>query len=109
MRMWNRMRDVDHVPNFGTDDVPNFGADGTYNIPNAVPNVLTNQYTNGGTKPSPDGISYESTNHEPHHILPDAVSIVFANKHTNSGTNSSPDREPHCLAYIRSNHHSHAD
>ena len=41
MRVWYRMRDVVHVPDFGTDDIS--GAD-----------VLANQYTNSGTKPSPN-------------------------------------------------------
>ena len=49
MRVWYRMRDVVHVPDFGTDDIS--GAD---NNPHAVPVVLANQCTNSGTKPSPN-------------------------------------------------------
>ena len=112
MRVWYRMQHVDHVPNSGADDYS-----GTDDNPHAVPVVLTIQYTNGGAQSSPDfvpnsctynGISYGSTNLEPHHILSDAVSVVLANKYTNGDTKSSSDRGPHGLAYIRSNHHSHA-
>ena len=102
MRVWYRMRDVVHVPDFGTDDIS--GAD---NNPHAVPVVLANQCTNSGTKPSPNhapnsctenGNSKGCAHRETHHIRADAVSVVLANKYTNGGTKSSPDRDHHSQA-----------